>query len=214
MKVCTDACLFGALLPTGYNHILDIGTGTGLLSLMMAQKNPTAIIEAVEIDNAAAQQATENFNASPWKERMKVFHSDVLNLDRGKIYDCIISNPPFFEGDLQSAEPSKNNAKHNSSLRFQQLIKFVSLHLKTDGCFAVLLPYHRVDYFIKEAVESALYLKQQILVKQTEGHDFFRGILFFSSAKVQPVYSEMEIKNKGQYTAAFSSALKDFYLSL
>ncbi|MEP7255408.1 MAG: methyltransferase [Ferruginibacter sp.] len=218
MKVCTDACLFGAIIANYQMqtaNCLDIGTGTGLLSLMYAQKNDNAIIDAVEIDKDAAEQAKNNFTASPWAERLHVFNTDVLVFKAEKKYDCIISNPPFFEDDLKSTDENKNKAKHDTSLSLIQLLQIVETHLNKDGIFAVLLPYHRVNYFIEEVAKANLYLNQQILVRQTAKHDFFRGILFFSPIKNKLQNTEIIIKdNEGKYTDAFVAALKDYYLYL
>ena len=158
MKVCTDACLFGAYVADqvktkAANNILDIGTGTGLLSLMLAQRVP-ALIDAVEIDEAAYQQAKENFEQSPWKERLFAFNTDVTKFETEKKYDCIISNPPFFENDLKSNDSNKNNAKHDTSLSLDKLLQVVKKLLNDDGIFAVLLPYHRVEYFIATAQKN------------------------------------------------------------
>lgn len=244
MKVCTDACLFGALaaqLPLQHNlhsagntpppdnttaiteniQCLDIGTGTGLLSLMFAQKNNTAQIDAVEINAGAARQAAENFAQSPWAGRLQVFNEDVLNFKPGKLgaehkqYNYIFSNPPFFENDLQPADEAKNNAKHNATLNLLQLLAFVDKHLIAHGYFAVLLPHHRVTYFIQKATKSGFYLYRQLLIKQTLQHKFFRGILFFSRIKNEPQLSEIVIKDLQQnYTPEFTAALKDYYLFL
>jgi len=219
MKVSTDACLFGAMVPPnplkGEYYVLDIGTGTGLLSLIVAQKNPHAVIDAVEIDEAAAEQAKQNFAASPWTERLHVFNADILSFNADKKYDRIISNPPFFEDDLRSPDQIKNNAKHDTALSLIELLQVVQKHLTKDGSFAVLLPYHRVNYFIEEADKTGLHLTQIILVKQTETHDYFRGILFFSKTKKLLQNTEVTIKdNKGNYTPAFTAALKDYYLYL
>lgn len=219
MKVCTDACLFGALLPSyllkDEHAVLDIGTGTGLLSLMYAQKNTNAVIDAVEIDKPASEQAKANFTASPWAGRLHIFNTDILSFNPGKEYDRIISNPPFFEDDLKSPDEPRNNAKHDTALSLMQLLQFAETHLSENGIFAVLLPYHRVNYFIEEAARSCLYLNQQILVKQSGRHDFFRGILFFSRPKAQLPDMEISIKNnEGSYTDAFITALKDYYLYL
>ena len=218
MKVCTDACLFGALianfqLPVA--NCLDIGTGTGLLSLMIAQKNSEVKIDAIEIDAAAAQQATENIAASPWADRIQVFNEDIVTFVPNKQYDCIVSNPPFFEDDLLSASKAKNNAKHNTALSLTQLLSVVDSYLAPDGFFAVLLPYHRVDYFIEESKKTGLHLIKQLLVKQTIKHKFFRGILFFSRKETTPQFAEIIIKDALQnYTPEFSELLKDYYLFL
>lgn len=218
MKVCTDACLFGALianfqLPVA--NCLDIGTGTGLLSLMIAQKNSEVKIDAIEIDAAAAQQATENIAASPWADRIQVINEDIVTFMPDKQYDCIVSNPPFFEDDLLSASKAKNNAKHNTTLSLTQLLRVIDNSLTLHGFFAVLLPYHRVDYFIEESKKTGLHLIKQLLVKQTIKHKFFRGILFFSRKETTPQFAEIIIKDALQnYTPEFSELLKDYYLFL
>lgn len=218
MKVCTDACLFGAMvahctLPIA--NCLDIGTGTGLLSLMFAQKNTHAAIDAVEIDEAAAGQAKDNFTLSPWVDRLHVFNTDALYFNPGKKYDHIISNPPFFEDDLRSPDETKNNARHDTALSLTELLKVVDIHLSKNGSFAVLLPYQRVNYFIEEAAKTGLHLNQQILVRQTPKHDLFRGILFFSRIKNEVPSTDISIKdNEGKYTDVFVAALKDYYLHL
>ena len=225
MKVCTDACLFGALitnLPTGQagyelptTNFLDIGTGTGLLSLMYAQKDPYAIIDAVEIDPSASVQAKKNFDASPWKDRLNIINSDINLYNPGKKYDLIISNPPFFEDDLRSPDETKNAAKHEGALSLSQLLEIVNKQLSSSGTFAVLLPYHRVAYFENEAAKHALHLSRKISVRQTPGHELFRGILFFNKEKAEPKLTEMSIKRTdGSYTAEFTALLKDYYLHL
>jgi tRNA1Val (adenine37-N6)-methyltransferase len=224
MKVTTDACLFGALvagcktcLPAGKQLVncLEIGTGTGLLSLMVAQKNNALKIDAVEIDAPAAVQAAENIAASPWAESIQVFNEDILSFGSEKKYDCIVSNPPFFEDNLQSADKAKNNAKHNTSLNLLQLLLVVEKNLSPDGFFAVLLPYHRVGYFIEESEKLGLHLSKQILVKQTIKHKFFRGILFFNRRKTGPQLMEIIIKDANQnYTPEFAASLRDYYLFL
>jgi tRNA1Val (adenine37-N6)-methyltransferase len=228
MKVCTDACLFGAMVAcmpalnpqhagniTQTLHCLDIGTGTGILSLMFAQKNSTARIDAVEINADAAEQAKQNFTVSPWADRLQVFNEDILTFSPGKQYEYIFANPPFFEDDLQSSNDAANNAKHDTALNLLQLLTFIDSHLSADGYFAVLLPYHRVNYFIKEATNISFHLNRQMLIKQTAKHTFFRGILFFSRKEKQPHCSELIIKDPEQnYTPEFTTALKDYYLYL
>ena len=220
MKVCTDACVFGAFAnnivrrTSNIVHILDIGTGTGLLSLLLAQ-DTAAFIDAIEIDTNAYQQAQENFNSSPWKERFSVFNTDVLEFKADKIYDCIISNPPFFEDDLRSDNEEKNKAKHDSSLTLQQLVKVVDANLSNDGIFFVLLPYHRMHYFEIEAKKSGLFVDEKLLVKQTTRHDFFRSCLSFSRKETKPHVVDLAVKNnEGAYTDEFISLMKNYYLHL
>ena len=224
MKVCTDACLFGAMVANSIlsNHknkdslqCMDIGTGTGLLSLMAAQKNDEIKIDAIEIDAPTAEQAKENIAASPWANLIQVFNEDILSFNSAKKYHYIFSNPPFYEDDLKSAVKEKNNAKHDTSLNLLQLLTVVNSCLHADGYFAILLPYHRVDYFIEESKKHGLYLNKQIRVKQTINHNFFRGMLFFNRKETNPELSEVVIKDARQhYTPEFSAALKDYYLLL
>lgn len=218
MKVCTDACLFGALIANcelKTANCLDIGTGTGLLSLMCAQKYPQATIDAVEIDPAATLQAKQNFEASNWKDRLNIINADIKDLGREKKYDLIISNPPFFENDLQSGDTAKNAAKHDISLTLLDLLEIVAHRLTIDGSFAVLLPHPRVVYFENEALLRGLYATRKILVRQTPEHDLFRGILFFAKHPAPQVITEMSIRRTdGGYTAEFIGLLKDYYLHL
>jgi tRNA1Val (adenine37-N6)-methyltransferase len=238
MKVCTDACLFGAWivdkvasyqLPVA--GCLDIGTGTGLLSLMFAQKNPHTIIDAVEIDEAAAQQAKENFEASPWKERLNIYNTSIQlfnpftiqqfnnstnqPINHSKKYDLIISNPPFFANDLKSDDTKRNLALHSVQLSLEELLNEVIKHLNDDGSFALLLPYYRTQQFINLAMQQSFHLAEKVLVKQASAHNFFRSILYFQRNETTAVQKKIIIKNKeGKYTNEFAELLKDYYLYL
>lgn len=218
MKVCTDACLFGAVVANKHlenKSCLDIGTGTGLLSLMIAQKNNIKLLDAVELNADAAGQALENFTASSWKDKMKLHCEDILTFNPGKQYDYIISNAPFFEDDLKSPNEEKNLAKHNTTLNLLQLVALANRHLFPDGNLAVLLPYQRVKYFILEASKSGFHLSEQILVKQSFKHKYFRGILLFSRKESVVKKSEILIRDSdNSYTAGFTELLKDYYLVL
>lgn len=220
MKVCTDACLFGSLSPvlTGkVPRILDIGTGTGLLSLMCAQQYPTAAIEAVEIEEQAAQQASSNFAQSPWAMRLKVHPSSIQQFaERGNIpYDYIISNPPFFEHDLKSADARRNVALHSNALSLDELLLSVDALLKQDGILGLLLPCHRMEYFEKIAADKSLYPFEKILVRQTPASNYFRAIRFFKRKKCTPAEREITIQDENrQYTPAFTQLLKEYYLYL
>jgi tRNA1Val (adenine37-N6)-methyltransferase len=228
MKVTTDACLFGAWAANAINNeqliinnSLDIGTGTGLLSLMLAQKS-TAQIHAVEIDGAAANQARGNFTESPWKERLHIhptsiqqFSNPPINQLTNKpinVFDFIITNPPFFDNDLKSEDAKRNLALHSSLLSLEELLQSIKNNLSAEGSFAILLPYHRTDYFINLAKD--FFLQQKTLVKQTEKHPYFRSMLLFSSKATETNESTIIIKENNQYTAAFISLLKDYYLHL
>jgi tRNA1Val (adenine37-N6)-methyltransferase len=219
MKVTTDGCLFGAIVAARLdnekliiNNCLDIGAGTGLLSLMLAQKT-TAVIDAVEIEEQSYLQAKENIERSAWKERINIYHADITTFNTSKKYDRIINNPPFFEDDLRSVDSNKNKAKHNASLTLAQLLKAIDTNLTEDGIFFVMLPHRRTTFFEKEASTLNFFLAEKILVKQTPKHNFFRSILSFSRKKTISVTSEITIKNEeGNYTNKFSELLEYYYL--
>lgn len=218
MKVCTDACLFGAWLSTKLQSIksinlLDIGTGTGVLSLMITQYNE-APIDAIEIDEAASEQARENFASSPWSARLHVVHADIRNLVSTKKYDFIFSNPPFFDNDLKSSSTQRNTALHSAHLSATELIESIKGLLKEDGYLALLLPPHRVKQYEELALENGLFIIEKVEVKQTENHEPFRAMLLFSTTSQTVENSEIIIKVGGSYSTSFIQLLKDYYLYL
>jgi tRNA1Val (adenine37-N6)-methyltransferase len=220
MKVCTDACLFGAWLADIFSkeknieHVLDIGAGTGLLSLMLAQTIDSSI-DAIEIDSDAATQCRQNFENSVWKERLNVFNTSIQEFDSAKKYKLIISNPPFFDNDLKSPDNKKNAAMHSTSLSLKELFGAVKVYLPKSGIFAVLLPFHRSDECKKMALDFALEVTHEMLVRQTPQHDFFRVMLLFSTQQKELVQEEIIIESsKGKYSKRFVELLKSYYLKL
>lgn len=229
MKVCTDACLFGAVVArnmqaasgktaTGIDastpNMLDIGCGTGLLSLMLAQKT-NAVIDAIEISKDAFLQARDNILSSPWKNRIQVIHADVKAYAFTKQYDLIVSNPPFYEHHLRSPEEEKNLARHDESLTYKDLIHIIYRILSPDGWFAVLIPYHQSDGVIQLAKNAGLFLHHHISVKSTPKHHYFRSICQFSIKQpCQVTEEELIVKKEDSYTEEFSVLLNDYYLNL
>jgi tRNA1Val (adenine37-N6)-methyltransferase len=227
LKVSTDSCLFGAWiadelrsaansLTTHHSPltILDIGVGTGLLMLMLALKCE-ALIDGIEIDEPSYQQAKENVEASPWKNRLQLFHGDVKQFNFSKKYDLIISNPPFYEGDLKSGATNRNVAMHDEGLKLDELVQVVDSNLTEDGSFAVLLPNVRAEQMIELARAINLHLKIHVQVKQSVAHGYFRSMLLFSRKKTEPISEELAIKDESnQYTNEFVGLLKDYYLYL
>lgn len=220
MKVCTDACLFGAWAASHFQNthakfqVLDIGTGTGLLSLMFAQLNPTAQIDAVEIDADAAQQAKENFKASPWKDRLHIYQQPIQQFGIN-YYDLIIANPPFYEQDLKSDDRRRNLALHSAALGLDDLLDAVQKHLSPHGKFAVLLPYHRAANFRNHALLKDLFVEDEVSVKQTPRHPYFRSMMLFGRRNTTASHAEIIINSSNnQYTEEFTDLLKPYYLNL
>ncbi|HTI11833.1 MAG TPA: methyltransferase [Puia sp.] len=218
MKVCTDACILGAWFAEktpSYSLVLDIGSGTGLLMLMLAQKHKGEI-QGIELDLAAFRQLKENITRSKWKDELRVFPGDVRSYVFPHKFDFIIANPPFFEGDLPATSDAANLAKHSSELTLAELLEVIDVNLESAGSFGILLPYHRVDYFIGLAAGRGFFLREKLLVRQTPKHDFFRGVLHF--ARRQDTYvptTELCIKNEGGVdTEEFVELMKDYYLYL
>lgn len=222
MKVCTDACLFGAWIANNIttkklksNSILDIGAGTGLLSLMLAQLLSNSILHAIEIEEAAAKQAAENFAASPWHQQLNVFNSPIQLFLPPLKYDFIISNPPFFHNDLASKNAQRNIAIHSHQLSLEELMIAIKTHLTSDGHFAILLPFHRMHIFETQAQTAGFYIQQKTLVQQTPAHPPFRSMLLFGRKLRVPEQTTLIIKDTvGEYTDAFIALLKDYYLFL
>src|SRR5436190_9030444 len=150
LKVGTDGVLFGAWVGySGARRILDIGTGTGLLALIAAQRTATAHIDAVEIDDASAEQAAENAAASPWSERVRIHRMDVRRMNTAERYDLIVCNPPYYSGYSKSHDERIGLAKHSGELLFPELLTAVDRLLAPEGRFAVILPLNREAEFVK-----------------------------------------------------------------
>ncbi len=232
MKVTTDACLFGAWagevvrsLETGVRSksdtvkkVLDIGAGTGLLSLMLAQKNPSARIDAIELDEAAAEQADQNVKASPWANRIRIIHADARGFSYPHRYDIIISNPPFYEKELKADDIKKNMARHNESLLLRELVDLIKKHLEPEGHFFLLLPYKRHEEIRELLQQNEMTLSEIQLVRPSVVHGYFR-ILVAGQLKENPgsetLFGDIAVRNEHHdYTPAFSQLLKDFYLHI
>lgn len=218
MKVCTDACILGAWFSRKVGdkkNILDIGSGTGLLMLMLAQHTDAAI-EGIEIDNKAFLQLQENIDQNEWRNRLKVYEGDVRYFDLTKKYDFIITNPPFFENDLLSASKAEQTAKHSTELSFDDLIHVIGNKLSLEGSFGILLPFHRFNEFNEKAFRSGYRLKEKLIIRQSPKHQPFRAVLEYSRQEIiNPQENELVIQGiEGTYTAAFTSLLKPYYLKL
>lgn len=217
MKVCTDACIFGAYIqPNSRKKILDIGAGTGLLSLMMAQRTESKI-DAVEIDENAYNQALENISESVFKNQISVYHCSVQDFSKNQNndYDLIVSNPPFFQNSLKSPNIQANKAHHDTTLTFEELVQSVKKLLASEGEFKVLLPPFEMQTFEKIALKNQLFLNQKLKVRHSSKHKIFREICSFSYQKTEiPQENELNIyeDDNKTYSENFKSLLKDYYL--
>lgn len=215
MKVCTDSCILGAWTAKNVHEakrILDIGTGTGLLPLMLAQKS-NAIFDCIELDHESFKQAEENTQKGPWPERIRIIEGDARQYSFHTKYDFIISNPPFYESHLRSPEQRKNKAKHEESLTLDELISVIRSCLSDDGSFSILLPFHRTDYFEKLASVNGFFLHERLTIRQTPNHPAFRTVFLFGTEKAeQVILNELIIKDtNGKNSMEFAELMKDFY---
>ena len=223
MKVTTDACLFGAWCAEEISNeqfkertknILEIGSGSGLLSLMIAQKNDS-LIDAIEIDKEAAQQAKENISLSPWGNRLNLYHADALNFSFTQFYDVIVSNPPFYENEIESTNKQKNVAHHGDGLKLSDLFLLVKKQLATDGKFYLLLPFKRKSEAEKLLIKANLFIQKVTIVSQSLNHSPFRVVIKAGLTPMQAEETHLSITGLDlQYTPEFVSFLKDYYLYL
>lgn len=216
MKVTTDACLFGAWVNSkamAAEQILDIGAGTGLLSLMIAQGRSVEI-DAVEIDEECYGQLCRNIKEAPFTHKINPIMGDVRLMESPKNYDLIISNPPFYEKQLRSTFAGVNLARHSEELTLEALFTQVIKLMKDDGRFYVLMPYFRKEECIAMALCHGLFPSCIALAKQSTMHEPFRVMFEFSALCSQTVTEEIAIKkNASAYTDAFNLLLKDYYLN-
>lgn len=219
MKVTTDACLFGAwvaneILKTQNepDRILDIGAGTGLLSLMLAQATEWSQIDAVEINAAALKEANFNFMNSSWNERLKVFHTAIQNFNPTLSYDLIICNPPFFAGSQKGKKTGKNQAVHASSLSMSDLLAAAKKRLSASGKLYLLYPKREMEDFISLSTDE-LFLEKLVIVRNQKKDPVFRQLAIFSQREASIEKDELTIRTiEGKYTDGFWELLKDYYL--
>ncbi|WP_426492265.1 tRNA1(Val) (adenine(37)-N6)-methyltransferase [Hymenobacter sp. 102] len=221
MKVCTDACVLGALASVaGARRILDIGTGTGLLALMAAQRNPQAQVEAVELDEAAATQAAANFATSPWAGRLRLHPVPlaVFAATQPTPFNHILCNPPFFRNSLRSPNAQRTTARHTAedSLTFAELAGFAARFLAPEGQLTVLLPPPEMQQFEQEATAAGLYPTHRLVVHHRPGSKPLRHITTFGRQPAPMQQQELPLHkaDSADYSAWFREALGPFYLAL
>lgn len=216
LKVCTEACILGAYADVSQaERILDIGAGTGVLSLMMAQRT-SACIDAVEIEAEAYQQACQNVANSPFTAQILVHHSAIQVFESSFRYDLIVSNPPFYQQDLPSTNPARNVALHAQTLSLTDLISSILRLLSPNGRSVVLLPVPQMQQFVNEAKRRGLYARQLFDIQNFDSVPAFRQICTFgfeSTADI-PIQKLVIYDENRAYTPAFKALLSPYYLYL
>ncbi|MFY8350129.1 tRNA1(Val) (adenine(37)-N6)-methyltransferase [Pseudoalteromonas sp. SSM20] len=216
MKVGTDGILLGALAPIeGANTALDIGTGTGLIALMLKQRAPSLAITAVEIDLAAYNQAKENISASPWTD-LNVWQGDIKEFQANTAFDLIVSNPPFFNDSLKSDNVQRMTARHTDGLSFDSLCAKAASLLSKKGRFCVVLPTTELSRFESAADNANLMVIKKLWVFTSKKKAAKRVLLCLAhNDELQTLVEEELIihAESGEYSTAFKALCRDFYLN-
>jgi len=219
MKIGTDGVLLGTWTPLINNpyNVLDIGAGTGILSLMLAQRSSAEQIDAIEIDEDAYEQCVENFEASPWGDKLFCFHAglDEFVDEPEDEYDLIISNPPFYTDDYKSDNISRDLARFEDALPFKELIEAAALLLSDNGIFSVIIPYKEEERFVAMCKELDLFPLKITRVKGTPTSEIKRSLLAFCRMEQAPLVDELIIEiSRHNYTSEYIELTKDFYLKM
>ncbi len=215
MPVSTDGVMLGAWAfeqtPT---HILDIGTGTGLLALMCAQRFPNCKIEAIDIDEHAYAAATTNIDASPWKDRVTVQLSDVLERKFNHGYNGIICNPPYFNSGEHAQHSQRATARHTHTLNHESLVKVIGEILTSDGKASFVLPVTEGEQFIDIAERNGLFISRLCSVRPTANKPANRVLFELQKEKVDCQKTELIVRDEMGYTEAFVALTRSFYLKM
>lgn len=216
MKVTLDACVFGAYCQVEKSgRILDIGSGTGLLSLMAAQRSD-AQIDAVELDKDATQQAHTNFKNSPFSKQLNIVQGDIRERLVNEKYDTIICNPPFFSDHLKGPDDKRNQARHNDALSFLDLLSSVKQHLDEHGLAWFILPTHEFSGFNQTAEQIGFHLRSLLTLSSRENKNPHRMIFSLSLKPATEIIEQSLIihGNDNEYSQAFRQLLSPYYLKL
>jgi len=219
MKIGTDNVLLGAWTSISHNpfSILDIGSGTGILSLILAQRSNAQLIEAIEIDADAYEQCAENFENSSWSDRLFCYHASLLEYveEVDDKYDIIICNPPFYSEDYKTKNEARDLARFQDAMPFEHLAYAASKLLSKNGIFSVVIPNKEEDKFIDLASKTNLSPQRILHVKGNSEADIKRSLIEFSLHKNETEISELIIENgRHNYTDDYINLTKDFYLKM
>jgi len=214
MKVGTDGVLLGAAatIRPGCRSILDIGTGTGVIALMLAQRteDTSPSIKGIDIDEGAAAEANENFLSSPWRERLSIENIS-LSKEEGS-FDLVVSNPPYFDSSLENPDPRRRDSRHTSSLSPSDVIGFSAQHLNDGGTLSMVLPSDCERRVLRIAASFSLYVFRILRIRTTSAKTPARIILEFSKSKADTAEEVLTISDQGRYTPQYTDLVKDFYL--
>ncbi len=219
MKVGTDSVLLGAWapLPESPGQLLDVGSGNGLLGLMLAQRCPSGDIEAVEVDPGAYVCCVENFEASPWADRLFCYHCswEEFVADSDGPYDVIISNPPFHPEQVSSHKPARERARREASLPFQSLLEGVDRLLAEQGLFSVVVPFASEGVFTELAAALGLYPQKVLRVRGRAGVPVKRSLMAFGRRRAPNTPGELVVEeSRHRYTSDYKNLTRDFYLKM
>lgn len=215
MKVGTDGVLIGAWAKTPDGNVLDIGCGTGLIGIMIAQRNQNCIIDSIDIDKNAYLQTTENIERCAWNDRIKAHQTSLENFNPNKKYQLIISNPPFFVDATKSKNEAKNRARHTDELSFNELISKSSKILDERGVFCLVLPTSEGNPFVELALKHGLFLNRICYVKPNYIKESKRVLMEFSfqEKNIKQEFLTIETEKRHHYTEEYRNLTKDFYLN-
>lgn len=219
MKVGTDGVLLGAWANLDFfpNSILDIGAGTGLIALMMAQRSDAETIDAIELNDAAYEQTVENFENSDWADRLFCYHASLSEFtdEIDEKYDFIISNPPFYTSTYKELSENRAMARHAESLTYEDLLKSTSKLLSENGNCAFIIPFEEEGNFLKIAEENQLYPNRITRVRGALNTAVKRSLLQLSFLKTETILSELTLElSRHNYTEEYKSLVQEFYLKL
>lgn len=215
MRINTDGVLIAAIASQNDpKRILDIGAGTGVIALMLAQKYPDAFVDAIEIDPSAAERAISNFENSPFSARLNLFPGDVLDFDSLFKYELIVSNPPYFVNDLKNLDPSKRMARHTDEDFFENLSRKVADILSDEGVFWVIIPVKQAAELLYKSNVYGLFPNRIIHVHSDEEKPEIRQVICFGFEDGPIQHENFYIyASAGKYTTAYKSLLKEYFLA-
>ena len=221
MKNGTDGVLLGAWASIDHSpgSILDIGAGTGIISLMLAQRSEAFQIDAIEIEENAYEQTVDNFEASDWGDRLFCYHAGfdefVEEMQDEEQYDLIISNPPFYSEDYKSGDQNRDQARFADALPLSELIPGASLLLSENGHFDIIIPFSEEEYAMQIAQNSGLFPRKITRVKGNSEAPIKRSLISFQKANTTPEIDELIIEiSRHHYTEDYKNLVQDFYLKL